>query len=62
MKKCICVKKKSGMKNLRKKVRNIRLFPVTGKDGNTSLPVFRFDEHNEILEEMARKALEILNT
>ena len=61
MKKCIFEKKKSGIKNRRKKVEKIRLLPVTGREDNKTLPVFRYDEHNEILEEMARKALEILD-
>ena len=61
MKKCICVKKKSGIKNRRKKVKNIKLFPVIERKGNTSLQVFRYDEHNEILEEMARDALKVLD-
>ena len=61
MKKCICKKKKNGIKNRRKKVRNIKLLPVIERKSNTSLQVFRYDEHNEILEEMARKALEILD-
>lgn len=60
MKKCMCEKKKSGIKNRRRKVKNIRLFPVTERKGNKYLPVYRYDEHIEILEEMAKKALEIL--
>lgn len=60
MKKCICGKKKSGIKNRRRNVKKIRLLPVTERKGNTSLQVFRYDEHNEILEEMAKKALDIL--
>lgn len=61
MKKCMCEKKKSSINNLRRKVKNIKLLPVIERKSNTSLPVFRYDEHNEILEEMARKALEILD-
>lgn len=60
MKRCICVKKKSGMKNRRRNVKKIRLLPVTERGDNKYLPVYRYDEHNEILEQMARKALEIL--
>ncbi len=61
MKKCICKKKKNGIKNRRKNVKKIRLLPVTGREDNKYLPVYRYDEHNEILEEMAKKALEILD-
>ena len=61
MKKYICVKKKSGIKKRRRNVKKIRLLPVTERKGNTSLQVFRYDEHNEILEEMAKKALGILD-
>lgn len=39
----------------------VRLLPVSEREGNKTLPVFRYDEYNEILEEMARKALEILD-
>lgn len=60
MKECICGKKKIGIKNRRRNVKKIRLLPVTERKGNTSLQVFRYDEHNEILEEMAKKALDIL--
>lgn len=60
MKKYICVKKKSDIKNRRRNVKKIRLLPVTERKGNTSLQVFRYDEHIEILEEMAKKALDIL--
>lgn len=61
MKKCIFEKKKSGIKNRRRNVKKIRLLPVTERKGNTSLQVFRYDEHNEILEEMARDALKVLD-
>ncbi|MBO5463617.1 MAG: hypothetical protein J6A49_09945 [Clostridia bacterium] len=61
MKKCIFEKKKSGIKNRRRNVKNIRLLPVIERKSNTSLQVFRYDEHNEILEEMARDALKVLD-
>ena len=60
MKKCICKKKKSGIKNRRRNVKKIRLLPVTERGDNKYLPVYRYDEHIEILEEMAKKALDIL--
>ena len=60
MKKCICGKKKNGIKNRRRNVKKIRLLPVTERGDNKYLPVYRYDEHNDILEEMAKKALDIL--
>lgn len=60
MKKCMCVKRESGMKSRRKTVKNIKLLLVTERKGDKYLPVYRYDEYNEILEEMAKKALEIL--
>ncbi len=61
MKKYTCKREKSGIKK-RRNVRSIRVLPITKSEDYKSLPVYRYDEHNEILEEMANKALEILNS